>query len=584
MWSSKMFSIGNKSRRFSAAKRQRSKSLAGCNRRGFFEPLEQRHLLTVTLLGVPNWIAEGPAPITDGGGNVIGPTPATTLKDGADNAIAVDPTNSKHLFVATVNGGIWQTPDFTVANPTWTTTTDLMPSLAISSIAFSPVNSNVIYAGTGSYSSIYVIQSNANPLDTDAQGGRAVGVYKSIDGGATWQVQNPGGIFSGLRIIRIIPTTLNGGQTVFAATTDGGNAGGVFRSDDGGTTWNRLSGANGLPDSGVTDLVENPSNANQFFAAVPNSVSATDAGVYELDLGVSTTNWVNVTSNIAPADLSASLRIELSISPAGANPVWASIINRGGYYQRVYRGVAGGGTVNWSQVGPLSGGVNQPPDVLAGNQGSVHGSIVADPTADNLVYIGGDRVPGNGFGATTGYIARGDSTLNTWTAITPNGPASGDAGTAIPASNSVTTSPHADTRGLIFASGGVLLLSCDGGIYQCTNPSSTSPGAQTWTSINGTLQDTELYNVAYDSEFHIIFGGRRIMARRPRMPKTSSTATTIKAEETGAPRPSTTSPLPDRANRSAISLGPRGSGSTAPTGGRRAITMRPFSRKLVCPG
>ena len=133
----------------------RCKSRAVLARAACAEPLEFRRLLSISLGGIPTWVAEGPAPITDGGGNVIGPTPATTLKSGAVNQIAVDPTNNKHLFAATVNGGVWETNDFTVANPVWTTTTDRMPSLAIDTVAISPVSSNVIYAGTGSYSSIF---------------------------------------------------------------------------------------------------------------------------------------------------------------------------------------------------------------------------------------------------------------------------------------------------------------------------------------------------------------------------------------------------------------------------------------------
>lgn len=500
------------------ARRQRNlssditRAVSGC------EMLERRTLLSVSLTGVPNWVAQGPAPITSGA--AIGPTAATSLAEGADNAIAVDPNNSKHLFVASVNGGIWQTSDFTVANPTWTTTTDQMPSLAIDSIAFSPTDSNTIYAGTGSYSSIF-LRSFGGDVNIGGQGGAPVGVYKSTDGGATWKIDNPAGIFSGLRIIRIVPTTLNGGQTVFAATTDGGTSGGVFRSDDGGGSWTRLSGSNGLPNSGVTDLVANPGNASQFFAATSNTIAGSNAGIYRLDVGVSNTNWVNVTNNMAAGDLGASERIELSISPAGANPVWASIINatrrnssdqlttQGEFYQRVYRGLAGGGTVSWTSIGPVSGGVNQPPDVLAGNQGDVHGAIVADPANDTLVYISGDRLTNGGFGTNRGYIARGDSSANTWTAITPNGTggSSGDPGTAVPTSNSVTTSPHADSRTMVFASGGDLLLGSDGGVYQCTNPSSTVSGAQTWTSINGTMQDTEFYDASYDSQFHIIYGG-----------------------------------------------------------------------------
>jgi len=241
------------------------------------ETLEQRQLLSISLINVPDWLAQGPGPVTDGGtsvtgGNVLGPTAATSLKVGSASAIAVDPANAKHLFAATTNGGVWETNDFTAPTPVWTTTTDRLPSLAIASIAISPVNSSVIYAGTGSYSSIFFIQSNANPVHTDGKGGRAVGIYKSTDGGDTWQIQNPGGIFTNLRVVTIIPTTLNGGQTVFCATTDDGGSGGVFRSDNGGGIWTRLSGANGLPNTGVTDLVQNPANPNQFFAATSNGV------------------------------------------------------------------------------------------------------------------------------------------------------------------------------------------------------------------------------------------------------------------------------------------------------------------------
>src|SRR5438128_2327721 len=72
------------------------------------EMLENRRLLSITITGVPNWVAEGPGPVTDGGtsatgGNVLGPTAATSLKDGGINEIAVDPANSKHLLVATIN-------------------------------------------------------------------------------------------------------------------------------------------------------------------------------------------------------------------------------------------------------------------------------------------------------------------------------------------------------------------------------------------------------------------------------------------------------------------------------------------------
>ena len=133
----------------------------------------------------------------------------------------------------------------------------------------------------------------------------------------------------------------------------------------------------------------------------------------------------------------------------------------------------------------------------------MHGAIEADPLVDNLVYLAGDATNSD---ERAGYIVRGDSTANTWIALTPIGVA-GDPGTVVPTSNGDTTAPHADSRDMIFGAGGVLLYASDGGVYQATDPASMAAGAQTWTSVNGTLQISEMYNISYDSAFDVILGG-----------------------------------------------------------------------------
>src|SRR5262249_32544800 len=265
---------------------------------------------------------------------------------------------------------------------------------------------NIIYAGTGSYTNGGVGVNFAASTTSPGSGGAAVGVYRSTDDGASWTLLG-NSVFAGMRIRDVVPTTLNGGQTVFVGTTDvnGPNTGGVYRSDDSGGTWTRLSGANGLPNQGVTDLIADPNNANRFFAAV---ATGANAGVYLLDTGsANPTTWTNVSNNL-PAGALSGQRILLSISTAGAHPIWAGVVNNTGFLQGVYRGIEGGGTVNWTAVGP--GG--QPPDIY-GNfpnpQGSTNFTLVADPNADNLVYVGGDAVPTFPF---SGNLARGDSTAN----------------------------------------------------------------------------------------------------------------------------------------------------------------------------
>ena len=218
------------------------------NRRPAFENLEPRAMLAATLLNVPTWLERGPGPIinsdfVDLDGN--GPRDKADVAVGAVEAIAVDPTNANHVFIGTVNGGIWETGEVSNGKPSWTTTSDQLPSLAISAIAINPVNTSLIYAGTGNFSS--AIGESTAP---------AVGLYRSLNGGTTWA--NVGfDTFQGLRIRSIIPTTLN---TVFVATGDrrGIGTGGVYRSNDQGNTWQPLSSvaaASGLPDAGVSHLV-----------------------------------------------------------------------------------------------------------------------------------------------------------------------------------------------------------------------------------------------------------------------------------------------------------------------------------------
>src|SRR5262249_36611549 len=68
-----------------------------------------------------------------------------------------------------------------------------------------------------------------------------------------------------------------------------------------------------------------------------------------------------------------------------------------------------------------------------------------------------------------------------------------------PTSNGVTTGPHADSRDFVIASGGVLLYASDGGVYQATNPTSTTSGAQVWTYVGGNMSTIETMKSSLDN-------------------------------------------------------------------------------------
>src|SRR5262249_47414662 len=68
------------------------------------------------------------------------------------------------------------------------------------------------------------------------------------------------------------------------------------------------------------------------------------------------------------------------------------------------------------------------------------------------------------------------------------------------------THPHADQRGLAFLNSTTLLETDDGGIYGLTNPLNPGPN-DVWVALNGSLQITEFYRVAYDGFHGFILGG-----------------------------------------------------------------------------
>ena len=105
--------------------------------------------------------------------------------------IAIDPRGGTDqvVYIATNDGGIWKTTD---GGTTWAAKTDAgclpgpgpCPSLSMGAVTLDPRNPDIVYAGTG------------NPFDGGCHFSKGVGVYKSTNGGDTWRILNPGGIFT----------------------------------------------------------------------------------------------------------------------------------------------------------------------------------------------------------------------------------------------------------------------------------------------------------------------------------------------------------------------------------------------------
>ncbi|MBR9975206.1 MAG: T9SS type A sorting domain-containing protein [Bacteroidetes bacterium] len=132
------------------------------------------------------------------------------------------PTDASIVFAGSASGGLFKSTD---GGTSWTPKTDHLPTLAVGSLAFDPVDPNVMYMGTGEGS------NNWDAVNGD-------GVYKSTDQGETWTNVMEGVIKDLDLAVNDIVVHPQDRNLIFAATTYGGGSGALMRSTDGGVDWN----------------------------------------------------------------------------------------------------------------------------------------------------------------------------------------------------------------------------------------------------------------------------------------------------------------------------------------------------------
>ena len=252
--------------------------------------------------------------------------------------IAVDPVAPDTIYVAAATGGIWKSTDagaqFTSIWPA--TNPQSMGALVIAS-------NGTLFAGTG----------EANPGGGSITYGGS-GVYRSVDGGATWQrvgLTNSGAIGR----LAVDPTDP---QHIFAAAAgdlfNPGGERGVYKSTDGGSTWSLvLNGDNDT--TGAVDLAIDPLNPNRVFAAMWDHLREPDlrryggvgSGVYRSTDGGST--WQRLTNGL-PGPAATIGRIGVALAASNPQRVYAIVNQTNGLFQGFYRSDDGGDS--WTNLPP----------------------------------------------------------------------------------------------------------------------------------------------------------------------------------------------------------------------------------------
>ena len=158
--------------------------------------------------------------------------------------------NPSTIYIGAATGGILKTTDLGI---TWTNLFAGVPVISVGDIAIDPNNAQVLYCGTG----------EANSSSFSFLGN---GVYKSTDAGASWQHM---GLANSAYIGRVVVDYSNS-QRIFVAACGNlftsNDERGVYRSEDGGQTWQRVFY---LTDStAAIDLVQHPTNPQILYAAM----------------------------------------------------------------------------------------------------------------------------------------------------------------------------------------------------------------------------------------------------------------------------------------------------------------------------
>ena len=175
----------------------------------------------------------------------IGPA----LNSGRISDFAFHPTNPEIFYIAVASGGVWKTTNDTI---TWQPLFDREGSYATGVVELAPSDPKIVWVGTG--------ENNAQ-----RSVGYGDGVYKSIDGGASWR--NMGLKDSG-HISQIWIDPEDASHVLVAAQGPLWNSGGdrgLYRTRDGGETWSRILKMD--EDTGVNEFVVDPRNPDVIVAS-----------------------------------------------------------------------------------------------------------------------------------------------------------------------------------------------------------------------------------------------------------------------------------------------------------------------------
>lgn len=405
---------------------------------------------------------------------------------GRTRALLVDPANADLIYAGGVSGGIWKT---TNGGGLWTPIADSFANLAVNSMAMHPRDSNTLYAGTGEGYFREEVRGTALPL-------RGNGIFRTRNGGESWE-HLTSTANANFHWVNDLAVSRHDPRRVYAATRTG-----VWRSNDEGATWKLVLGVR--VKGGCLDLeMRRDTSGDYLFASCGIFDQAT---VFRQMNAETDTEWTIVLNE------SGMSRTSLAIAPSNPSVIYALAASNdpgpGGRFeqglQAVFRSERNGDPGSWTAVNrnddpvkldtllltnPLSGAPG-----CSGSFGSYVGMgwhcnvISVDPKNPDIVWAAGvDLFRSDDGGRTWGLASY-------WWAPT-----------------STPSFAHADQHAIVFHpsydgdGNQIVFVANDGGVYRTNNArDELAYGAEnvcnadatkvSWTSLNHNFGATQFYH------------------------------------------------------------------------------------------